>query len=245
MQERPAVVLIHGLFGFSHLLWLEYFAGVRSLYEDMGLRVLAPALPWAGSLERRTAALAGQLRNEPGPLHLVAHSMGGLEARAWISRHGGGEKTASLTTLSTPHHGSPAADHVCAGKSPFRLFAGVRSLTTTAIERFNEKTPDHPAVIYRSYSASRPLREQPWIVRRYGRLISQAEGDNDSQVSVRSAGWGEHIATLPCDHFELIGRNFWLNPLRRRSPFDPIPCYRAIGEWILSRPPGCWPRISH
>lgn len=234
MAERPTVVLVHGLFGFNKLLWLEYFEGVKDLYEGMGLRVITPSLPWAGSHEQRTAALARQLESEAGPLHLVAHSMGGIDARAWISRHGGAGKTVSLTTLATPHRGSPAADHVCRRLSPFRIFAGVRSLTIDKLRQFNEITPDHPDVIYRSYSATRPLAGQPWIVRRYGRIIQQSEGDNDSQVSVQSAAWGDHIDTLASDHFELIGKNFWFNPFKHRQPFDPIPCYRAIGEWILA-----------
>ena len=234
MGNQPTVVLVHGLFGFSKLLWLEYFEGVRTLYESMGLRVITPSLPWAGSQRTRTAALARQLEHESGPLHLVAHSMGGIDARAWISHHDGGEKTASLTTLATPHRGSAAADHVCKRLSPFRIFPGVRNLTSRRMDRFNAGTPNYPTVIYRSYSAKRPLAEQPWIVRRYGRVILRDEGENDSQVSLQSAVWGKHVATLPGDHFELIGKNFWFNPLKGRRPFDPMPHYRAIGEWILA-----------
>ena len=234
MGSQPTVVLVHGLFGFKKLLWLEYFEGVSALYESMGLNTITPSLPWAGSQEKRTAALARQLADLPGPLHMVAHSMGGIDARAWIHRYGGGEKTMSLTTLATPHRGSAAADHVCSRMSPFRIFAGVRNLTSGRMGRFNASTPNHPNVIYRSYSARRELAEQPWIVRRYGRIILRDEGENDSQVSLQSAVWGNHVATLPGDHFELIGKNFWFNPFKRRSPFDPIPCYRAIGEWILA-----------
>lgn len=235
MANPPAVVLIHGLFGFRRLLWIEYFQGVRQLYEEMGLRVIVPSLPWAGSIKQRTDSLAKQLKNESGPLHLVAHSMGGLDARLWISAMGGGEKTLSLTTLSTPHCGSPAADQVCRKYSPFRLFAGTHDLTTVAMKQFNQHTPNHPKVIYRSYSACRPLAQQPWIVRRYGRMIQQAEGANDSQVSVSSAIWGEHLVTLPCDHFELINRDFWFNPFKSRSAFQPLPIYRQIGQWILAQ----------
>jgi len=234
MAKQPSVVLIHGLFGFRRLLWLEYFQGVRQLYEKIGLRVVVPALPSTGSIEQRTHALAEQLESESGPLHLLAHSMGGLDARSWISTMNGSVKTRSLTTLSTPHRGSPAADYVCRTYSPFRLFPGTRNLTTEAIKQFNRNTPDHPKVIYRSYSANRPVAQQPWIVRRYGRIIQQYEGDNDSQVSVSSAIWGEHVSTLACDHFEIISRNFWFNPFQSRAAFHPLPVYREIGEWILS-----------
>jgi triacylglycerol lipase len=233
MANPPTVVLIHGLFGFRKLLWIEYFHGVHQLYEEMGMRVLVPSLPWVGSIEQCAGSLAKQLENESGPLHLVAHSMGGLDARRWISCLDGGTRVASLTTLSTPHRGSAASNHICQVRSPFRMFAGAHDLTTDKLERFNRDTPDRPDVIYRSYAATRPVEEQPWLVRHYGRIIQLIEGDNDSQVSVSSAVWGEHVATLPCDHFELIFKNLWLNPFRLRNRYDPMPVYRAIGEWIL------------
>ncbi len=230
------VVLIHGLFGFRRILWIDYFAGVRPLLEAMGLRVVVPALPWAGPIGRRARRLAEQLDGETGPLHLIAHSMGGLDARYYIGHLGGDNRVASLTTIATPHRGSAAADHVCRSLSPMIVFPGVRELTRERMRAFNDDTPDLPHIAYRSYSASRPVGEQPWIVRRYGRIIQEQEGDNDAQVSVASARWGEHIETLPCDHFELIGKNFWFNPLRRRPPFDHLPLYRQVGEWILEQP---------
>ncbi|MDX8405794.1 MAG: alpha/beta fold hydrolase [Mariprofundus sp.] len=238
MQGAPTVVLIHGLFGFNRLLWLEYFSKARTLYEQMGMRVVTPSLPWAGGIEQRARALAGQLADEPGPLHLVAHSMGGLDARFWISHLGGAEKVVSLTTLGTPHRGSPVADHVCSVCSPFRLFAGVHALTRPAMSRFNSVTPDHSDVIYRSYAAVRPVQQQVWFIRRYGRIVRRAEGDNDSLVSRASASRGAFVGTLPSDHFELIFLNFWLNPFKRRVPFDALPVYREIGQWILQQGTG-------
>lgn len=234
-MSRPTVVLIHGLFGFRKLLWLEYFNGVRELYERMGMRVIVPHLPWGNGIERRSRALAEQLADEPGPLHLVAHSMGGVDARAYISKLGGDAKVASLTTLATPHRGSAAADRICEILAPLVIFPGIRALTMKKMQPFNETTPDMPGVVYRSFGTARPLAEQPWITRRYGRVIDRTEGDNDSQVSVTSATWGEYLGTLPADHFEIIGRHFWFNPFRKRERFDHIPVYRAIGEWILQQ----------
>ncbi|TLS67242.1 alpha/beta fold hydrolase [Mariprofundus erugo] len=234
-MKQPTVVLIHGLFGFTRLLWLEYFRVARPLYASMGMRVLVPSLPPVATIRERAAVLARQLADEAGPLHLVAHSMGGLDARYWISCLGGGMKVASLTTLATPHHGSPVADHVCTSLSPFRLLKGPHALTTSAMQQFNDTTPDDPAVIYRSYAAVRPLAELPWLVRRYARMIQQHEGDNDSQVSGTSACWGELAGCVPADHFELISLNLWFNPFTSRSVYDPLPLYREIGEWVLEQ----------
>lgn len=220
------------MLGFRRLLWREYFHGARYLLESMGLHIIVPKLPWGGGVKRRATALARQLETEPGPLHLIAHSMGGVDARCYIAHMGGHAKVASLTTLSTPHRGSSAADYVMSGLSLFRLLPCMSNLTSEAMRTFNQKTPDHPDIIYRSYSATRPGYEQPWLMRRYGRLIQAVEGNNDSQVSVNSATWGRHLKTLHADHFELIGLNIWLNPFRQRQCFDHLPMYREIGNWI-------------
>ncbi len=233
MPQRPAtVVLLHGLFGFHKLFWLEYFRNVCRLFDRMGIRVLAPRVAWAGAPGRRSTQLARHLTAEPGPLHLVGHSLGGIDARHYITHCGGHRHVASLTTIASPHRGSAAADHLCRSLSPLAVFAGVRFLQRERMARFNERTPDHPSVVYRSYSAARPVAELPWPLRGFGRLIQRTEGANDGQVSVSAAVWGEHVATLDADHLELIGRD--LAPKGMRHPFDHLSLYREIGQWILA-----------
>ncbi len=231
-MSTPTIILLHGLFGFSRIIYWDYFNGVRNYYERKGFRVLTPRVPGASSIDTQAASLARQLENESGPLHLIGHSMGGIYARHFITHCDGYKKVRSLTTLATPHCGSSAADYICNSVSFFRLFDGVHALTTTSMRRFNKNTPDLPGICYRSYSASRPVDELPWAVRDLGRIIQQTEGANDAQVSVISARWGEHIKTLHADHFELIGQNFWLNPFKRRKKFNHLDLYHEIGDWI-------------
>lgn len=42
-------------------------------------------------------------------IHIVGHSKGGLIARRFVQHQGGDEVVTSLTTLGTPHHGTPLA----------------------------------------------------------------------------------------------------------------------------------------
>jgi len=232
-MAKTTIVLLRGMLGFSRMLWWEYFHGAPKMLESMSFEVIVPELPWGKPVATRSVFLAESLRDPAAPLHIIAHSMGGLDARRYITHLGGHEKVASLTTVSTPHRGSTLADHAMSTSlAPWRHIPAVADLTHAAMLRFNKSTPDMPGIVYRSYSAARPLADQPWLVRRFGRLLQEAEGKNDSQVSVASARWGEHIATLPCDHFELIGLNLWLNPLQHKTPFDHLPVYRAIGEWV-------------
>jgi len=41
--------------------------------------------------------------------HVIGHSKGGLIAREYIQHYGGDRRIKSLTTLGTPHHGTPTA----------------------------------------------------------------------------------------------------------------------------------------
>jgi len=232
-HHRPRIVLLCGMLGITKCLGWEYFKGVRPMLESMEFDVLVPQLPWGQTIERRASFLADQLEDESGPFHLIAHSMGGLDARYYITHLGGHEKVASLITLATPHRGSTAADHeMQTWYSPYRHLPAMAGLTLAAMQQFNDQTPNHRNVIYRGYSAARRITELPWLTRRFGRLIAEVEGENDSQVSVTSARWGEHPGTLEADHFELIGLNIWLNPFSRRPRFDHLPVYRDIAQWI-------------
>ncbi len=232
MTSNPTVVLIHGLFGFQGRIGLGYFAKVRPRLERQGLRIVEPLLPWGGGIEARAQSLARHLAGLAGPLHLLAHSMGGLDARYWISRLDGALRCASLTTLGTPHRGSAVADHCMQTLSPYRLLAGVRDLTRASVRDFDERTPDPAGIAYRAIAAERPVGELPWPLARYGRLLEREEGANDGLVSVRSAlRWDNH-EILPCDHFELIGLDLWLRPWRARPGYDFRAVYDEIGEWI-------------
>ncbi len=228
--HRPRIVLLCGMLGIPRFLWWEYFQDVRPMLENMGFVVVVPRLPWGQNIKRRAEFLAERLKHESGPFHLIAHSMGGLDARYYITHLGGHEETTSLTTLATPHRGSTAADHEI--QTWYRYLPAITDLTRRAMQQFNDRTPDHSDVFYRSYSAARRINELPWLMRRFGRLIAKVEGQNDSQVSVASAQWGEHLRTLEADHFELIGMNIWLNPLSHRSRFEHLPVYQDIAAWI-------------
>ena len=233
-MSQPTIVLLHGLFGFRRAFGLEYFRGIKKLYQSMGLRVITPYVPLASNIQTQALALAKQLQHENTPLHFLAHSMGGLYARYYITHLNGHQKVKTLTTLSSPHRGTTAADFICQHFSLLKHIPAIHDLTREHMHHFNQQTPDMPQVHYRTYSASRPIPQLPWIVRDLTHRIQAKEGDNDALVSVVSSQWGEHIQTLYADHFELIGFNLWLNPFKKRQSFKYLHLYQDIGTWVLS-----------
>ncbi|HYQ00310.1 MAG TPA: hypothetical protein VER96_16655 [Polyangiaceae bacterium] len=124
------VLLIPGFFGFGKFGELSYFSGVREAIEQsfdrLGLAVTVtevPTLPMS-SIRFRAAlvleTLAAVASKEDGPIHLIGHSTGGLDARLAIAptaslpskvTFDAYDRVKTLVTVCTPHYGTPVATY--------------------------------------------------------------------------------------------------------------------------------------
>lgn len=194
--------------------------------------MVTTSVPASATIEERAAKLrddiAAQIPGADG-VNIVAHSMGGLDARYMISKlKPPNLRVRSLVTISTPHHGSAVADVLMDRIGPshlprlYRLFerttgldtGGFEQLTTKYMaETFNPNTPDDPAVRYFSYGAavkSKPPLLSPF--RKSHKILCAVDGRNDGLVSVASSKWGTYKGTLVgLNHLDLIN---WSNRLR-------------------------------
>jgi len=217
---------------------LEYFNGVRELILSKGhpeplRRKVSPL----GDSKTRSDQLASALRPffPAGPIHIIAHSMGGLDSRYLIAGNPDlAARIVSLTMLSTPHHGSPLADFIAPGGSG--LLSATRSfifngasraigafgfIRTGAIEdltkRGAEAAPDvaetHKGRIhFRSYAASgrasgRATSKLLFPGHEFILGASEGGGPNDGAVTVESAKYGEFKETWACDHLDQVGHD--------------------------------------
>jgi triacylglycerol lipase len=244
------IVLVHGLCGYDRIVAFgrtlkDYFPGIREQLEAAGNRVLVPRL----SCTRGVVARAGELkryieRNVPeGPVHLIGHSMGGLDSRYMVSRLGMAERVRSLTTVGTPHRGSAFADWGVQRfgrlvRPLFQLlgisYQAFLDLTTLGCRRFNETVPDAPGVRYLSVAG---VCENRWMGPEWrvpSAIVNRAEGPNDGVVSVASARWGEHFEVWDGDHLNLVN---WPNRLaRKRGVWESFaPDYGRIVRRIAER----------
>lgn len=94
---------------------LHYFKGIASHLIARGFDVHHAAVSFASQVEIRAVELkedVNRILTATGHLkaHLIAHSMGGLDARHMIVDHDMADKIATLTTIGTPHLGTPLAD---------------------------------------------------------------------------------------------------------------------------------------
>jgi triacylglycerol lipase len=115
-QGRPTrypIVLAHG-FNASPGAPLSFYRVKEELEKNGHVVFEASVQPFA-STTARAAELARTLDTalaHAEKVNIIAHSMGGLDARVAISNNGlqYGGRVASLTTIATPHRGTFAAD---------------------------------------------------------------------------------------------------------------------------------------
>lgn len=96
------------------MLRKHYWSNVLAvLREKVGAEVIVTSVPPTGSIALRAKSLHEMLRERASgrSVNFMAHSMGGLDCRHLISHIRPIEYTpASLTTVATPHRGSPFMD---------------------------------------------------------------------------------------------------------------------------------------
>jgi hypothetical protein len=137
------------MFGFARLASREYFEHVeRALAERLGADTefrVAEVLPTesvrrqAGKIAQLVARTCGK---DKGPIHLLGHSTGGLAARLVASPSAqlpaGNEglkwlpRLRSVTTINTPHYGTPLATFFATARGQRMLYA-VSALTFTVL----------------------------------------------------------------------------------------------------------------
>ncbi|KAL2171601.1 hypothetical protein VTG60DRAFT_2434 [Thermothelomyces hinnuleus] len=258
------IVLAHGLLGFaelelagSYLPSIQYWRGIKEALSANNAEVITASVPPSGSIEQRAAKLAKDIEAQARgkSVNIVAHSMGGLDARYMISQlQPASVNVKSLITVATPHHGSPFADYLIESIGPSylpRLYdlwqrttgwepSAFSQLTTRyMVEEFNPKTPDNPTVRYFSYGAM--VKHKPPLLspfRHSHQVIEEREGPNDGLVSVESSKWGTYKGTLlGVNHLDLIN---WSNRLRftvqkwmgHPPSFNAVAFYLDIGDML-------------
>ena len=215
------VVLVHGLFGFDRIgvpgARLHYFRGISRHLESLGCHAHAVRLPRAASVPDRARLLVDKIEALPHDrVDIIAHSLGGLDARYALAKLGLAKRVRSLVTVGTPHRGTPLADLATDGP-----LAGARKaiaalgiplhaldwLSTSALERFNRDVPDVAGVRYACVVGG--IRENktpvPLALTIPHAYLRRLAGANDGLVPVSSQFWGETLADIEADHFAQVG----------------------------------------
>jgi len=233
------VVLVHGLFGFDRIgvpgARFDYFRGIAKHLDTLGCHAHAVKLPMASSVPARAKELVAAIEALPHDrIDLIAHSLGGLDARFALAHLGLASRVRSLVTVGTPHRGTPIADLLHKGPLDWaRRLVGVLGmpiealewLSTESLEQFNREVPDVPGVRYACVVGGLHKADSvvPIALVPAHAYLRKVSGVNDGVVPVSSQYWGETIAEIEADHFSQIG---WRVAVR--NTFDAAGLYAFV-----------------
>ena len=208
---RHPVVLAHGMFGFDEIAVAgrrhRYFRNIAEELAVPGLEFYRPRVAAAAPIAVRAGTFVELLRALPGErFNVIAHSMGGLDARFAIARLGLADRVASLVTIGAPHRGTPLADLPLA-RGTFRLIGvgALADLAPDALQRFNEAVPDVDGVAYCSVVAATRLSQTNPLLWPSHLYLSARSGRNDGVVPQESQRWGNVLREIEADHWAQVG----------------------------------------
>jgi triacylglycerol lipase len=214
-------VLAPGLLGFDEIRFAgarhDYFRGISERLRREGCAVHRCRVAPTASIAVRAAELATFLEGlDARRVNVVAHSMGGLDARWAIARLGMRRKVAALVTIGTPHRGTPLADAGASLAARAGVLGALRrvgvdvgafhDLTTARMAAFEEEAPDVRGVHYACVVGA-PERKRdvsPILLPTYA-WLREAAGPNDGVVPADSQRRGDVLRVVPADHFAQIG----------------------------------------
>jgi triacylglycerol lipase len=215
------VVLVHGLFGFDRIgvpgARFDYFRGIARHLETLGCAAHAVRLPAAASVPERARQLVSAIEALPHPrIDLIAHSLGGLDARYALTHLGLASRVRSLVTVGTPHRGTPLADLALKGPLVWARrivralgvpLEALEWLGTDALAEFNAQVVDVPGVRYACVVGGMRNRDSvvPLALIPAHAYLRRVAGPNDGLVPITSQYWGETLAEIEADHFSQIG----------------------------------------
>jgi len=232
---KHPIVLVHGSTANGSNLSIgpfnlgTYFEGLPQFLSSNGTVVKLAQLPTDASIAERASVLKNFLETElQGQMvNLVGHSIGGLDAR-YLASVLGSTQISSITTIGTPHRGTPLADWAWSQTEKrgvwywiFRLLGFdmkqrrfLPELTTHKMRVFNEKVPDSPEVRYFSVATRSRFEDGMmsvflWPTSRWleGQGHPLSANGHDGMVPFDSQVWGISLSPKEIDHLAQLNHH--------------------------------------
>jgi len=210
---------------------------IKTHLELHGFQVFHPNQDFAGPVDLRAEQLRSRVNEVLAStgaekVNIIAHSMGGLDARHMIVDKGMADKVATLVTIGTPHLGTILADHVIDhGGSllievmrPFINLDGFDDLRITACAEFNRRAEHEEAtnsVNYRTFAGAEDFAKIFPPLMPSWKFINDNAGSNDGLVPVFSQAWQK----------ELIANDGRRKPIQQNSFPVEVDHLNEVGWW--------------
>jgi len=216
------IVMVHGIARNDQGKRIRPWGGIPYILRDNGLEVHYGNTDAWGSISSNAELLKTTIdtileNTKHDKVNIIAHSKGGIDSRYLIWKYDYGDKVASLTTISTPHHGSEIADLLHHSRLFQNRFSKRRlnvigkllgdqnpdiyyvsyELTTRNMNEFNTNILMDPGVYYQSIYSTMNNYSDDLLLSRSFLYIMEKSGENDGMVTAMSASWGPNSRRLP------------------------------------------------
>ena len=263
--SRHPIVLVHGFTGSASTSIWSFYEVPEALEADGHTVQVAQVAPFkpvseraknlAGDVDEAQAKCRERRGCDASKVHIIAHSMGGLDARYLVSKLGYGDRVASITTISTAHRGTAIADVALKFiRDDGALDKVLNALTSWYGRSFTERDlADDPRVTYLSWAGVSNVAGIPNFRddeacegkfdpvngrdRMNALLVPVASvvahglrlRPNDGMATVESSKWGRFKGCIPADHLDEVGQPKHEGP-NVHGGFDHIVFYRDIAS---------------
>lgn len=116
MKTKYPIVLVHGM-ALKDALFVKAFGEIDRILRIQGHTVYKAKTDGFGCVSTNAEQLKNEIlkimeKENVDKVNIIAHSKGGLDTKYMIQKLGMENHVASLTTLCTPHKGSPVATNI-------------------------------------------------------------------------------------------------------------------------------------
>lgn len=144
MQTKYPIVLVHGM-ALKDWHFIKSFGEIDRILRIQGYHVYKAKIDGFGTIETNAMQLKEEIlkilaKEGVEKVNIIAHSKGGLDSKYLITNLNMEDKIASLTTLCTPHQGSPIATNIL--RAPRWILKIIAFFIDTFFRIFGDKHPN-------------------------------------------------------------------------------------------------------
>lgn len=239
---------------------IHYWGRIPAILKENGAEVYFGGQDSWGTIESNAKTLKKTIeiileQTSCERINIIAHSKGGLEVRYLIGAYHFEDKIASLTTISTPHHGSKTIDLLSRLKPFYYLYSQVvnmyckmigdntpdfynasRQLSFRSCLQFNKQYPFPSNIYFQSYASAMKNSLSDILMAFSHFIIYCIEGENDGLVSTSSAQYNNFQGILRSSTLRGISHSDIVDYRRRDiKGFDVISFYVDLVSELKSK----------
>ena len=148
MGTKYPIILVHGII-IKDIFFLKSFGRIDKILTEQGYKIYKSNVDGFGTTLTNAEILKREIedilkKENTDKVNIIAHSKGGLDSKRMIMEFGMEDHVASLTTLCTPHKGSPIATNIL--RLPNWILAIINFWLNLWYKIFRDKKPNALAV---------------------------------------------------------------------------------------------------